>query len=87
MSSAFLLKSFYLIESEDDVINSKFFENKYGTIIEDIVKDGYGKFYYPIYLTRTLLYPIIVIHLCDYPLVQIVLIITFIVLPVLFLLL
>lgn len=78
----FFLKSFYLIESDYNLIISYKFNKSYGTIIEDLDIDGYGLYYYPIYLFVRLIYPITIIFLYEYPRLQLVLVIFFILLPV-----
>lgn len=77
-----MFKSFELVERDENVLVSYQFETTYGTIIEDVDVKGHGLYFYPIYLFRRLIYPLIVIFLYEYPLTQIILVIAIIILPV-----
>lgn len=77
-----MLKSFYLVEETDKFLRSPRFKASYGTILEDIKIGKYSNFYYPIYLMRRIVYPGIIIFMCDYPTCQLITIIAITILPV-----
>ena len=82
----FLVVCLKLSETNDEEMEQDEFKEVYGTIIEDLDYAGSlpGKAYYPIYLTRRLLYVFILVMLIDYPVIQLGLVLALVVIPMLF---
>jgi len=59
------------------------FKDRYGTIIEEIEEGKYSKrIFYPVYLIIRIIYVLILVTLLDYPILQLILSILFVLFPV-----
>eukprot|EP01022_Parablepharisma_sp_SALTPOND_P001165 TRINITY_DN105725_c2_g1_i1.p1 TRINITY_DN105725_c2_g1~~TRINITY_DN105725_c2_g1_i1.p1 ORF type:complete len:1460 (-),score=75.94 TRINITY_DN105725_c2_g1_i1:591-4970(-) len=83
LSLGFMAISLWLVETPHKQITSRAFKEAYGTIIEEVKINSYSsRYYYPFYLARRLYYAVILIVLIDYPMLQLVLVPIFFVIPV-----
>lgn len=65
-----------------NVLKSSEFRDSFGAIIEDVKTEGYSIFFYPLFLYRRIIYAALVVFLFDYPLLQLIIIITATLAPV-----
>jgi hypothetical protein len=74
----------HLIETPDEEMLLKDFKETYGTIVEGIALNSnyWNKAFYPLFLTRRLVYALILITLINYPLLQLIVILGVVLIPV-----
>jgi len=78
LSVGFLVKSFFLVETQN-LIKDNSFKEIYGNIIEDLKIEDENlicRYYYPFYMIRRLFYAVILIVFIDFPYIQLILILS-----------
>jgi len=82
-----MIKSFWLVETPKNELESQEFKDSYGTLCEDLRIEDSSVFFYPIFMFRRIIYAALLVFIYQFPVLQLWLILFFPAILVFFLIL